>query len=324
MVKVLIFGTGGVGSVYGWILDKGGAEVTVVCRSNFETVQRDGITIRSAIWGKVHYKPDTVNSVSAARGPFDYVLVCSKAFPGTSAHISDAVSPGTTIVLAQNGIGIEDEYAERFPGNPLVSGVVYLPVTQVEPGVVVMGAAERFEIGSFPHDAPEPVKIKVQLLHDLWIGAGATCKVFDDIQAQRWTKLALNASWNPMCALTLCDDANLIRSSPEALDMVKKVMLEVGAVAAATGYPVVTEATIQGFLKMAQRRLDVGGNEPSMLNDARNQRALEVEAILGNTVRIARRLNVATPTLDVLVCLARGLNYAITKPAGWKPIATVE
>lgn len=134
MTKALIFGAGGVGCIYGYILDRGGAEVTAVCRTNFEAVKAHGIAIRSKVWGKVHYRPEAVRSVSEAQGPFDFILVCSKAFPGTSKMIEAAVSEQMAIVLAQNGIGIEEEYAELFPNNTIISGVVWLPTTQVEPG----------------------------------------------------------------------------------------------------------------------------------------------------------------------------------------------
>jgi len=40
-----------------------------------------------------------------------------------------------------------------------------------------------------------------------------------------------------------------------------------------------------------------------MLQDYESKRPLEVEAILGNTVRIARRLDVSTPHLDALYAL---------------------
>lgn len=134
MTKVLIFGAGGVGCIYGYILDRGGAKVTAVCRTNYEAAKADGIWIRSKLWGNVHYRPAVVLAVTEAKGPFDFVLVCSKAFPGTSKMIEAAVSERTTIVLAQNGIGIEEEYAELYPNNTIISGVVWLPTTQVEPG----------------------------------------------------------------------------------------------------------------------------------------------------------------------------------------------
>jgi len=323
MAKVLIFGTGGVGSVYGWILEKAGADVTVVCRTNYTVIKENGITIRSGLFGNVHYKPNTVNSVSAAGGPFDYILVCSKAFQGSSALIQDAVSSGTAIVLAQNGIGIEEEYADRFPGTPIISGVVYLPVTQVALGVVEMGPLERLEVGTYPARASAEAKAKAKLLQDLWTAGGGNCEVFEDVQAQRWIKLSVNASWNPICALSLCDDANFIRSSPEAIDMIRKVMAEVGQVAAAAGYPGLVDGAIEEHLSRSKRRLEAGGKDPSMLTDARNGRPMEVEVIIGNTVGIARKLGVNVPYLEMLLTLARGLNFAITRPEGWKPVATV-
>ena len=134
MTKALIFGAGGVGCIYGYILDRGGAEVTAVCRTNYEAVEADGISIRSKLWGNVHYHPAVVRAVTEAKGPFDFILVCSKAFSGTSKMVEAAVSERTAIVLAQNGIGIEEEYAELYPNNTIISGVVWLPTTQVEPG----------------------------------------------------------------------------------------------------------------------------------------------------------------------------------------------
>lgn len=134
MTKVLIFGAGGVGCVYGYFVHKGGANVTAVCRTNYEAVNASGITIRSKLFGNVHYQPEVIRSISDAKDPFDFILVCTKAFPGTSKVIQAAVSPQTAVVLAQNGIGIEDEYAEMYPNNTIISGVVWLPTTQVEPG----------------------------------------------------------------------------------------------------------------------------------------------------------------------------------------------
>ncbi|KAF2101139.1 2-dehydropantoate 2-reductase [Rhizodiscina lignyota] len=327
MVNTFIFGAGGVGCVYGWILSKAGARVTAACRTNYEAVKRNGIRIRSTKWGKQQYNPITVRTAAEARshGPFDYILVCSKAFPGTAGLIKDAVSENTAIVLAQNGIGIEDEYAKLYPDNTIVSGIVYLPVTQVEPGVAVHTTfLEQFEIGTFPANASASAKAQCQRLSDLWKAAGAKAPVFDDVQVARWNKLALNATLNPITALTLCDDANFIRSSPGALDMAKDVMREVGRIASAAGYPIITEKVIEEHMQRHVDRLVTGGKEPSMLTDIRHNRPIEVEAILGNAVRIAQGLKVETPYLRLLYMLAKGRNYAVAQVDGWKPIATVE
>ena len=300
--RALIFGTGGVGCVYGYILHKAGVSVTAVCRSNYNVVQQKGILIRSKIFGRAQYHPAVIRTISEAQryGPFDFLLVCSKAFSGTAEMIRQAVSPETAIVLAQNGIGIEEEYARLYPHNTIISGVVYLPVTQVELGIVEHGPLERFEIGTYPPKASSEAKSQCQQLSDLYKAGGGSAPVFDDVQPRRWVKLAVNAAWNPTTALTMCDDANFLRSSPHAESMVRKIMLDVGKIASAAGYPnAVTDEAIEHGLQRPKDRLQTGGKEPSMLTDVRHGRAIEVEAILGNTLQIGKKYGVETPYLEL-------------------------
>lgn len=191
--KVLIFGAGGVGCVYGYLCHAGGAEVTAVCRTNYEAAKSNGLLIRSKIFGRCHFRPHVTKSVSesSSYGPFDYVLVCSKAFPETPALIKDAVSPETAIVLAQNGIGVEEDYARLYPNNTIITGAVYLPVTQVEPGIVEHGPLEHFDIGTYPASASPQAKAQAQRFSDLFKAGGGSCPLYDDIQPVKWIKVAV-------------------------------------------------------------------------------------------------------------------------------------
>lgn len=198
-MKALIFGAGGVGCVYGYILHQAGVEITAVCRTNYEAVKEKGIFIKSQIFGEdCHYKPIATHTAAEAskHGPFDYIVVASKAFPGTAEMIRDAVTPEqTAIVLAQNGIAIEEDYAKLYPDNTIISGAVYLPVTQTAPGVVEMAALERFEIGPYPaKGASAKARAQTQQLSDLWKAGGATAPVYEDVQPVRWIKVAINVS----------------------------------------------------------------------------------------------------------------------------------
>jgi 2-dehydropantoate 2-reductase len=323
--RILVFGTGGVGCIYAYLLQRGGAAVTTVCRSNFAAVSASGISIDSKLFGAVHFTPDLVvrtvdDAISSSTEPYDYVVVCSKAFPGTAALVHAAVTPAiTALVLCQNGIGIEDEYAAAFPQNPILSGVVYLPTTQVSPGRVLMGPLQRLEIGPFPAGRNSGA---AERFATVFRAGGGVIEVCDDVQAQRWIKLSVNVAWNPICALTRCDDANFIRSSPMAEGTVRDTMAEVAALAKKAGYDVVSQAAIDEQMGRPQERLETGGKEPSMLTDVRENRALEVEAILGNAVLIARKLDMETPRLDMLYTLAKALSFSITPDSTWKPIAS--
>jgi 2-dehydropantoate 2-reductase len=253
-------------------------------------------------------------------GPFDYILVACKALPDTAPLIGPALTPHhTTIVLAQNGIDIEPAYTTLYPTNPLISGVVYLPTTQVAPGIIEhTGALERFEIG--PAALPQ-----TRNLADLFAAAGASAPTFPDIQPRRWMKLAVNASFNPLTALTLCDDANFLRSSPRAVALARDVMREVRACAAAAGYPgAISDDEVEVHLARHVARMEDGGKEPSMLVDVRCGRRIEVEAILGNAVRVAERGGVDVPYLKMLYVLAKARDFSLAQDGEWKPIRKVE
>lgn len=111
--RVLIFGTGSIGGVYAYILSRAIPEskIVAICRSNYEVVFKDGLTIHSTLWGNdLKVRPTVARSVTEAASlssePFNYILVCSKALatvPSTAEIIKPAVSPETTIVLIQNG-----------------------------------------------------------------------------------------------------------------------------------------------------------------------------------------------------------------------------
>lgn len=61
-----------------------------------------------------------------------------------------------------------------------------------------------------------------------------------------------------------------------------------------------------------------------MLVDVRHERPVEVEAILGNVVRLAKVKGVEVPFLSMLYTLTKARNFAIVKDGGWKPIARVD
>lgn len=59
--RVLVVGTGGIGTMSGYALEKGGlAEVTAVMRSNYDAAAKNGIDIDSVQWGQVRaWRPTT-------------------------------------------------------------------------------------------------------------------------------------------------------------------------------------------------------------------------------------------------------------------------
>lgn len=321
--NVLIFGAGSIGGAYACILSRA-ASITVVCRSNYDVVARSGFTLHSTVWGKgLIAKPSVARTVpeavqASAEKPFDYVIVTSKALPSTPSTpelIKSAVAPGaTTIALIQNGIATEEQFAEMFPDNPILSTVVYLPTTQIQPGVIEHREVELLHVGTYPASAPEPHKAAAKAFAELLTAAGASSKVHDDVQHERWSKLLVNASWNSICALTRCRDRQLLDITNQSGDyegFVRGVMQEIAATAQAYGYKDVNQDLVNLQLSRALVR-GLPGIQPSMMGDALAGKNMEVEAIVGNTVRLARDKGLYTPMLQTIYFLASGLDKSFS------------
>ena len=88
-------------------------------------------------------------------------------------------------------------------------------------------------------------------------------------------------------------------------------MSEICAVAAADGHPLPPKLIDQ----MIATTRGMPAYKTSMALDYEHGRPMEIEAILGNTVRAARRLEVAVPTLETIYALASMIDRAKRRSA---------
>lgn len=123
--------------------------------------------------------------------PFDYILVTLKALPevyNVADIIAPAVTEKTTIVLIQNGLGVEDPITERFPNNPIVSVVAYIGTSQVSPGKISMVGRESLVIGKYHAAKTDSDKQRGEFIELLKKG-DVEVQIVDDVERVRWQKL---------------------------------------------------------------------------------------------------------------------------------------
>ncbi len=298
--RVLVLGAGAIGAFYGGVLARAGGEVSVVARADYDAVAADGYRIESTL-GELSFRPaQLLRSAGEYRGEADYVLVALKLARGVdrAALLGPALAPGSAIVLVQNGIGIEDEVARAFPRHELLSGVAYAAVSREAPGRVRHHSKfTRLVLGCYPGGASDKAARFAELLKK----GGSSCVVTEDIVGARWEKCAWNAVFNPISAIGGGLGTRDILSGEEQTAFVRAAIAEVCAVAAADGHPLAPgtpDTQVEGTRRMPNFVSSMG-------QDRLAGRPMETEALLGNAVRIARRLGVAAPRLEALYALLR-------------------
>lgn len=163
MANILVFGTGSIGAVYACILSKAAkSRICCICGSNYDAIKADGLVLTSSILGQCRSRPLVARTVAEATsqldGPIAFVVICTKATTASTQlaieQIRPAISEETSLVIIQNGLGVEKAFSEAFPDTPIISGVAYLPTTQVSPGSFKHTEMEILHLGLYPSATP--------------------------------------------------------------------------------------------------------------------------------------------------------------------------
>ena len=296
--KVLIIGAGAIGGFYGSLLAKAGADVAVVCRSEYEHVKQHGFIINSHVLGNWTFTPSQVlENAAEYNGTADYVLLCTKVVPSVDrvALIRPAVAADTAIVFIQNGVDIEQEIVSAFPGNEIISGLAYVCCNRIKKGEILHQAYGRLVLGNLPGS----VSLKATRLCELIRQSGIDCDASEYIVSERWKKCVWNAAFNPLSVLSGGLHTLEILKSQETF--VRSLMQEVCRIAEASGYQL-PDNTVDVNIEITY---EAPPYKTSMLLDYENGQAMETEAILGNAVRAAKRSGITSPYLESVYALMK-------------------
>ena len=314
-MKICVFGAGAVGGHVAARLAKGGADVSVVARgANLAAMQAGGLHVRAP--GEAFHAAVTASDDPAALGPQDAVFVTLKApaLPSMAATIGPLLGPETAVVFAMNGIPWWYFYREGGPhdGRQMeridpygavwravgperaIGCAVYSACTVVEPGMIQVANKSRLTLGE-PDGRITP---RVEALAAALRAGGMGGEAVADIRNYVWGKLMLNLGSGPMGVLTQ-SPGSMVFQEEACCDAARRVGAELTALAAAMGCPVQAdpEAQIAG-----SRRLN---HTASIVQDLQLGRPMEVDAIFAAPLELARLMGVPTPTLDLLVALAK-------------------
>jgi 2-dehydropantoate 2-reductase len=293
MSSILIVGAGAIGGFYGALLARAGASVSVVCRSDYQTVKAQGFAIDSHKLGQWRFMPQQVlQECSDYNDSADYLVLCTKVTTQLNRAnlIRPAVKSGTKIVFIQNGVDIEGELQQAFPDNELISGLAFVCCNRVAPASIRHMAYGKLTLGNVPNGV-SPHTLHLQ---SLFLKAGIECETSEDIVTSRWQKCIWNAPFNPLSVLSGGLPTLDILKTQEPL--VRHIMQEVYQIAAGCGHSL-SEDVIDSNIQKTQV---MPPYKTSMLLDLERGQPLETEAIIGNVVRCAHRHGIACPALETL------------------------
>jgi 2-dehydropantoate 2-reductase len=323
-VEVLIVGAGAIGAFYASRLAQvAGVNVSVICRSNYDAVKAHGFRITSPQYGEYSFAPARTfanpDQARRSRAQWDFIVVSTKALPDLSddsAMLEGLVGDKSAIVLIQNGLGVEEPYAKRFPHAAICSAVTIASCAQPSNGHITHNRWTRINSGPYlPHldtGAAKPSDGPTTAQNDAFIALltkggikDASAYTHAKLQLVRWHKIAINASMNPSSVLAGGVSNNAMSLDSELAIHLKGVMEEVLATAPKIlGAPLPDDFASSEQILSSTRR-NTSGSKPSMTLDWEQGKTMELEVILGNPIRIARERGYEMPRMQTLYALLR-------------------
>lgn len=289
-MKIMVFGTGGIGGYFGARLAASGADVTFIARGeHLNAMRANGLRIESAL-GDLLLKPVTATDNPAGIGVFDLVMIGVKLWDTESAidAVAPAVGPDTAVVSFQNGVDAVDLLTKKFGRQRVLGGIAHIAAVIEAPGVIRHnGKLQRLTFGELDGQR----SARVENLLTQCQKAGIDAAVSDQIERTIWDKFILIVGLSGMTALTRLP-IGPIREEPLTRELLANTMREAAAVGIAKGVALDADAAEKqlGFIDAVPYDMIA-----SMLGDLRRGYRLELPWLSGGVVRLGERLGVATP-----------------------------
>jgi len=245
------------------------------------------------------HPPVTADPMAAGRA--DIVLLCVKsgATAAGFALAAGLLAPGSILVTLQNGIG-HLELLGDFPF-PVALGVTSLGATLTGPGEVRYAGRGPTRLGFITPPPAGSAKLADHLAA-LLNRADIATTVVDNILEHVWAKLLVNTGINALTAILGCPNGEL-PAAPENRERLSRAVREAEAVARAN-HIAIRRDPVEATLAVCRA---TAGNISSMLQDIRNRKPTEIDAINGAVVREGHRLGIPVPMNEELVRSVRAI-----------------
>jgi len=295
--RIAVVGAGAVGGYFGGMFVRAGAPTVFIGRKGFaDAVNANGLVLDKS-HGQERIAARATTEMSAVRD-CSLILFCVKANDTqyTANQMAPFLRPDATVVCLQNGVD-NAEQVRAAASVVVLSAAVYVAVSMPEPGRVKHLARGDLIIG--------PPSEKTTEVANLFVSAGISCRISDNIEGELWLKLLCNCALNAISALGHARYGQIAQNSDAKL-LMQHIIDEVLAVAHGGGVvlPGIRDRE-SGMAAALEIATQMPGALSSTAQDLDRGRPTEIDALNGCIARLGAKLGIPTPVNHALFTLAK-------------------
>ena len=292
MLSYSVIGTGAIGGFYGGRLAHSGRTVRFLLHSDYEFVKQHGLKIDSCDGDFILPQVEAYSRVEDMPQS-DVILVALKSINNHDLLpklLRPLIHDNTTVVLIQNGIGLEDDLLGIFPGLHIVAGLAFICCAKEGPGHIHHQDFGPINLGNY--SCPDD-RFKA-LLSDMQ-DAGLKAAQVPYLEA-RWKKAVWNMPFNGM-TVALNTSTDKLLNTPATRQLIYDQMMEVIGAAQALGVSTLTSDFADQMMTTTDHMVPYS---PSMKLDFDNGRPMEIEYLYSRPIAEARKAGFDMPKLSML------------------------
>ena len=290
-MRIVVYGTGGVGGYFGGRLAQAGEDVTFIARGeHLRAIRANGLRVDGPNGDFVIDPARATDNVNET-GETDLVILGVKAWqvPDAARAIKHVIGPTTTVLPLQNGVDAVPQLVAELGSANVVGGLCRIVSYVVEPGQIRhAGFAPTIIIGELDNQRTE----RITKIEEVFKHAGLDTTIAADIQVALWTKFLFIASFSGVGALADAP-AGVLRSDPKRRAQMLSAMEEIYSLAHARGVKLPADSVEKVMAAVDNLPEDATS---SMQRDIAAGKPSELEAQNGAVVRMARESGVDVPT----------------------------
>ena len=300
-MKIVVVGTGAMGSVYAGLLGRAGHEVWAVDRwvAHVDAIAASGLAVSGAS-GEYVVTGIHAGHAPADAGPADLWVIATKAADVASAAsaIAPLLRPDDVVMAFQNGLGAGERVARHLPEAHVLVGIAEGFGSSIpEPGHVHHEGMRLIRIGELRGGMTD----RLVALEATWRDAGFNVKAFADLTLMIWEKFLCNVT---LSAPTAAFDVTVgeLMADDEAWAVALGCTLEAYRAGVTLGIEFPFDDPVRYVTEFAATIPDAS---PSMRLDHLARRRSEVDVINGAVVDLSRELGLEAPYNQTLCAVLR-------------------
>ncbi len=301
---ISVIGAGSVGGFYGAMLQKAGYNVQF-----FSNYLKSGLLTIKSVWGDFQINISVYNDTKQMELS-DLIIITTKVYADIPylSLLEPILKPNSIVLFLQNGINQEENFKAQLSKNQklkkydlmILGGLAFTCINRISSREIHHLDYGAIKIGSLDkknHNYAKEVS-------KLFTNAGIQSESVLNLRKARWEKLLWNIAFNTLSVIGHNVTTDVIVNSKNSLFLAENLMKEILFIAE-------KEKNSPGRKKiqeMIDKTIKMKPYKTSMLIDYENHKPLEIEAIIGEPLKLAKKYKLDTPYLKFCYHLLKFLD----------------